>query len=1016
MIYLLHMKRLMTGALVALMALTGTAQNPVVQTWYTGDPAPMSYGDKMYLYVGHDEDKADFFWMHEWRVYSSSDMVNWTDHGSPLNISSFSWADDRAWAAQTIERDGKFYWYVCAHSKATNAMAIGVAVSDSPTGPFHDAIGKPLYDNGSWDNIDPTVFIDDDGQAWIYWGNPTINYAKLNRDMISLGSEVKQIEQTIEGFRAPMFRDRQKDVKYDDCYTEGPWIMKRNKQYYLLYAAGGIPEHIAYSTAPTPVGPWTYRGPIMPHEETKSFTNHCGVAQLKGHNYFVYHTGKLPGGGGFGRSVAIEEFKYNADGTFPIIHHTNEGVKPIGTLNPYVRTQAETIAWAVGVKTENNAKTGVFVSDIHNGDYIKVREVNFGASAPSAFVVRVASALQGGRIEVHLDSLAGRQIAVAAIPYTGGWEEWRTIRTAITSQVSGKHDVYFAFTGNKGPKLFNFDWWKFEADELMMNNPMIFADVPDLDIIRVGDTYYMVSTTMHFSPGCGIMKSKDLVNWEICNYAYNEIDAGDRFRLLNGQSDYSQGQWATNLRYDPYQKMYYMIMTCNTTGKTYFYVTDDIEHGRWHISTTDKCYDPGLLFEDTGTEMKKYVLHPADTFDDHAMYLREISVDKDWNVTVGQKHKVIDYANLENPARGLRAEGYHGYKIGDYYYIFMIQGCDGQRQEIVWRSKKLLNGKWEGRLVFGGEMTNDDGDVVMRTNGIGQGGVVQAADGRWWCFLFKDYGAVGRMPIWLPMTWSDDGWPVVGSGETTSVLPKGQNMTTPYRVELPAQKGINIVQNDDFDVWKAPKSKSRFGSYTSKLKPVWQWNHIPDNSGWSLTARKGWLRLKTTSVVSSIRQARNTLTQRVFGPTCQGEVLMDYSQLKEGDVAGISCFQNRYGFVGVKKENGQFYVVMQKAMQRGDAAGKEIEKLKILALQASRAGAEKGKKRIYLRMNCDFRNRTDKATFSYSLDGKEWKSIGDTLQMHYDMPDFCGQRFMLFNFATQQTGGIVDFDWFHVNN
>lgn len=472
------MKRIIFSICMMLVALMSSAQNPVVQTWYTGDPAPMSYGDRMYLYVGHDEDKADFFWMHEWRVYSSSDMVNWTDHGSPLNISSFSWADDRAWAAQTIERDGKFYWYVCAHSKATNAMAIGVAVSDSPTGPFRDAIGKPLYDNGSWDNIDPTVFIDDDGQAWIYWGNPTINYAKLNRDMISLGSEVKQMEQTVEGFRAPMFRDRQKDVKYEDCYTEGPWIMKRNVfpvnkkgkkakktvgQYYLLYAAGGIPEHISYSTAPTPEGPWTYRGNIMPQEDTKSFTNHCGVAELKGHNYFVYHTGKLPGGGGFGRSVAIEEFQYNDDGTFPIIHHTDEGVKPIGTLNPYQRTEAETIAWAVGVKTENNAKTGVFVSDIHNGDYIKVREVDFGTNQPNAFSVCAASALQGGRIEVHLDSLAGRQIAVAEVPYTGGWEEWRTVRAAITEQVSGKHDIYLAFTGNKGPKLFNFDWWKFES-------------------------------------------------------------------------------------------------------------------------------------------------------------------------------------------------------------------------------------------------------------------------------------------------------------------------------------------------------------------------------------------------------------------------------------------------------------------------------------------------------------------------------------------------------------------------
>ena len=361
-------------------------------------------------------------------------------------------------------------------------------------------------------------------------------------------------------------------------------------------------------------------------------------------------------------------------------------------------------------------------------------------------------------------------------------------------------------------------------------NPMIFADVPDLDIIRVDDTYYMVSTTMHFAPGCGIMKSKDLVNWEIVNYAYDELDKGDNFRLLNGKSEYSQGSWAANLRYDPYEKMYYMIMTCNTTGKTYFYVTDDIEHGKWHCSITDKCYDPGLLFEDTGTEVKKYVLHPADTFEDHAMYLREMHVDKDWNVSVGERHKVIDYANLENPARGLRAEGYHGYKIGDYYYIFMIQGCDGQRQEIVWRSKNLFNGQWEGRMVFGGEMIDEQGNIVMQTNGIGQGGIVETPNGQWWCFLFKDYGSVGRMPIWLPMTWSADGWPIVGNG-TTDKLPAGKNMTSPYRVNLPASKGVNIVQSDEFKAWKPKKSKSLFGSRYEQsilgdkahgwLKPVW---------------------------------------------------------------------------------------------------------------------------------------------------------------------------------------------------
>lgn len=527
-----------------------------------------------------------------------------------------------------------------------------------------------------------------------------------------------------------------------------------------------------------------------------------------------------------------------------------------------------------------------------------------------------------------------------------------------------------------------------------MTNPMIFADVPDLDIIRVDDNYYMVSTTMHYAPGCGIMKSKDMVSWEIVNYAYDVLDDGDRFALRNGKNDYANGSWAANLRYDPYEKMYYMIMTCNTTGKTYFYVTDDIEHGKWHRSTTDKCYDPGLLFEDTGTEMKKYVLHPADNFEDHAMYLREMTVDKDWNVSVGPRRKIIEYANLENPARGLRAEGYHAYKINGWYYVFMIQGCGAQRQEIVWRSRQLTDGDWEGRRVFAGEMVDDSGNVVYKTNGIAQGGVVQAEDGRWWCFLFKDYGSLGRMPILLPMKWSEDGWPIAGyDGETT-----------PLTVEKPVQgyRPRNIVEDDDFNIWKPKKSRSRFGSWQPGLKLCWQWNHVPDNSGWSLKERKGWLRLRTTSLCHNIRDARNTLTQRTFGPTCSAWTLMDAARMNDGDRAGLASFQNRYGFVGVKKQDGRLFVVMHRAMQKGDADGKEIE---CIPLEGSR---------VWLKVSHDFRERTDKARFFYSLDGRQWQAIGDTMQMAYDWPDFCGQRFALFNFSTAKTGGAADFDFFRV--
>lgn len=440
------------------------AQNPISQTGFTTDPAPMVAGDRLYVFTGHDEEKADFFWMNDWRLFSTTDMVNWTDHGSPAYQCDFKWADDRSWAAQAIERNGKFYLYVPVHSKISKGMAIGVAVADKVEGPYKDALGKPLYEDGKWDHIDPTVMIDNDGQAWIYWGNPKLYSAKLNEDMISLGSEVK--------------------VDSPNRYTEGPWIFhqrqltkaeKKNKKqfdssktsawgkYFMIYAAGGVPESIAYSEADSPQGPWTYVGDIMKQDNfTNSFTNHSGIIEYKGHNYFFYHTGWLPGGGGFGRSVSVEEFAWNPDGRMPEIKPTKEGVSPIGTLNPFQRTEAETIAFSSGVRTEWNTKRGdIFVSDIQNGDWTKVREVEFTRS-PKSIEVRAASALQGGMIEVRLDSLKGQVLTTVNIDRTGGWEEWENSKAQISTKVEGKHDVFFLFKGLKGCKLFNFDWWKMD--------------------------------------------------------------------------------------------------------------------------------------------------------------------------------------------------------------------------------------------------------------------------------------------------------------------------------------------------------------------------------------------------------------------------------------------------------------------------------------------------------------------------------------------------------------------------
>ena len=494
----------------------------------------MVHDGTMYVYTGHDEDGADFFWMQEWRVYSTQDMVNWQDHGSPLALESFSWADDRAWASQTIERNGKFYWYICAHSKLSGGMAIGVAVGDSPVGPFKDAIGKPLFENGSWDHIDPTVMIDDDGQAWLMWGNPQCYYLKLNEDMISYSGELGRLDMTEEAFGSPAMNKREHGKKYKDSYTEGPWLMKAPdmsrykvrgtryensskakgnlapRNYYLLYAAGGVPEHISYSTAPHPTGPWTYAGEIMPLSDTGSFTNHCGVADFKGHSYFFYHTGKLPGGGGFGRSVAVEEFKYNADGSFPTILPTTEGVKPIATFNPYRKVEAETMAFSKGLKTEQNSEVGVYVTDIHNGDYIKLQNVGFGKKVPRVFRARVASGLRGGQIEIRLDSLGGRLLGTLNVPGTGGWEKWQTLTldldystltdlNAPSRTISGLDlpetaDLYFAFKGRKGPKLFNFDWWELDGLE-QINMPLFQTKyTADPSPMVVGDTLFLYTS------------------------------------------------------------------------------------------------------------------------------------------------------------------------------------------------------------------------------------------------------------------------------------------------------------------------------------------------------------------------------------------------------------------------------------------------------------------------------------------------------------------------------------------
>jgi len=427
------------------------ADNPVVQTKYTADPAPMVYKETVYLYTSHDEDTSTAlgnFNMYNWMLYTSTDMANWTDHGiiagTKAPNKTFSWAQDNgAWAPQVIERNGKFYLYAPIVS-TSGARSIAVAVADSPFGPFKDALNKGLVSTGTSDDIDPTVFIDNDGQAYLYWGNPNCYYVKLNADMISYSGTPTKIAKL-------------------QTYQEGPWFYRRDDNYYLAFASTCCPEGIGYAMSTSPTGPWTYKSSIMdPNSQANG--NHPGIIEFKGSSYVFGFNWRLQekrtgARNKEMRSVSVDKFTYNADGTIPKLPFWSEtGPQQVGTLNPYVQTEAETIAWAWDVRTETCSEGGIDVTSIENGDYIKVKGVDFGAGATS-LEVRVATTSSNSKIEVRLDSQTGKLVGTCAIATTGGTQTWAT-QTCAISGASDVHDLFFVFTGGSG-SLLNFNWWKF---------------------------------------------------------------------------------------------------------------------------------------------------------------------------------------------------------------------------------------------------------------------------------------------------------------------------------------------------------------------------------------------------------------------------------------------------------------------------------------------------------------------------------------------------------------------------
>lgn len=475
-------------------------------------------------------------------------------------------------------------------------------------------------------------------------------------------------------------------------------------------------------------------------------------------------------------------------------------------------------------------------------------------------------------------------------------------------------------------------------------NPLIWADFPDPDIIKAGDCYYMVSTTAFVFPGAPLLKSYDLVNWEYATNILKKLDA-HKFYNLDGGNRYAHGQWATSLKYHN-GKYYALFITLDEGG---FLCTADNPEGEWTVTKLKKgFYDPGLFFDDNG---KVYVFHGYST-----LSLTEVNKN---DLSPLSADSVI----FRGTFRG-GFEGTHVYKLNGLYYIFGTYGGDDGYQACL-RSKNIY-GPYEEKVVL-----NDDMNVTGL--GVHQGGLIQIPNGDWWAVVFQDRIGVGRVPILQPVFWKD-GWPMVGVNDKAVVTYKKPNMGKVFPVKV-------LPTSDEFE--------------NNKLGLQWGWNHNPDNSKWSLSEKKGNLRLKTANVSQRLWDARNTLTQRMYGPYSIATIEMDLTAMQDGDRAGLGVFQDPHGYIQAEKVGNKVNIVM--GLNQNQILGK-IENYE--------------SDKIYFRAFVS--TISDKATFYYSSDNKLFKKLGEVLNMEFRLSVFTGNKFCIFNYATKNTGGFVDVNWFRM--
>lgn len=547
--------------------------------------------------------------------------------------------------------------------------------------------------------------------------------------------------------------------------------------------------------------------------------------------------------------------------------------------------------------------------------------------------------------------------------------------------------------------------WTADNGNGTFTNPLFYDEFSDPDIIRVGDDYYLAGTTMHTVPGLVILHSKDLVNWENVSYCFDRFDfTDDKFSLKNHQEIYGQGIWAPAIRYANGQ--FYVFSNINGKGLQ-CYTAKDI-HGPWtHHNMQGNIYDLSVLFDDDG---KIYAIHKYGE-----VHCTELKPDMSGPVE-GTDRVIIPEGN------GV-GEGHHMYKINGMYYLISTDYSPNGRT-LCSRSKSIW-GPYETRVISADETYGYHG--VGRTTvprgtkfrigedgakfGVSpaspdatgcdnahQGGIVQAKNGSWWALLMQDFHSIGRTVCLMPMTW-EDGWPMIGLkgnlGRAPRTWYKPDTVEGCYGIGEEAQPiRAPYDRSDDFNYSKNLKSK------TLNLKPIWQWNHNPDDKMWSL--KGGRLRIQSQPA-EQLMWARNTLTQRVIGPKSIATVELYVKGMKDGDVAGLGNINIPCSWIGVMKQQGQ--PLMLRAFDQTASDSPSAPDIILPAIPRD------GK--IWLRCIGDYDN--NEMQYAYSTDGKEFKTLGRMMPLTYQLITFQGSRHALFSFNVKgKKGGYAEFDNFTV--